>query len=84
MNKQDEEAKEKEEKKKTSLKDVTIEKNTDEEEDEDDIVDSVRPFLMGKVAAVVNEKKSAKAIVDEMVTDAAQELTKGYSLVAKI
>jgi hypothetical protein len=33
-------------------------------------MDNARPFLMGKAAAVVNEKKSAKAVVDELVTDA--------------
>ena len=40
-------------------------------------MDNARPFLMGKAAAVVNERKSAKAIVDEMVKDAAQLLKKG-------
>jgi hypothetical protein len=39
---------------------------------------------MGKVAAVVNEKKSAKAIVDELVTDAAALLQKGNKMVAKL
>lgn len=37
---------------------------------DDDFIDNARPFLMGKAAAVVNEKKSAKAIVDEMVQQA--------------
>jgi hypothetical protein len=32
---------------------------------------------MGKAAAVVNEKKSAKAIVDEMVNDAVSWLQTG-------
>ena len=36
---------------------------------------------MGKAAAVVNERKSAKAIVDEMVGDAVQWLGRGGSLV---
>lgn len=39
---------------------------------------------MGKVAAVVNEKKSAKAIVDELVGDAAVLLQKGNKMVAKL
>merc|ERR1712072_1137780 len=34
---------------------------------DDDTMDNARPFLMGKAAAVTNERKSAKAIVDEMV-----------------
>ena len=44
-------------------------------------MDSARPFLMGKAAAVVNEKKSAKAIVDEMVGDAVAWLAKGQKMV---
>ncbi|KAK2737722.1 hypothetical protein FQN55_000937 [Onygenales sp. PD_40] len=51
---------------------------------DDDILDNARPFLMGKVAAVVNEKKSAKAIVDELVGDAVQWLQKGNKMIAKL
>ncbi|KAF3388879.1 putative nitronate monooxygenase [Penicillium rolfsii] len=51
---------------------------------DDETLDNARPFLMGKVAAVVNEKKSAKAIVDELVTDAAALLKKGNQMVAKL
>lgn len=40
-----------------------------------------RPFLMGKAAAVVNEKKSARVIIDEMVGDAVSELRKGNALI---
>ena len=47
----------------------------------DEMMDQARPFLMGKAAAVVNEKKSAKVIVDEMVNDAVAWLAKGNSLV---
>lgn len=43
-------------------------------------MDNARPFLMGKAAAVVNEKKSAKAIVDEMVGGAVDWLGKGQTL----
>ena len=46
-------------------------------------MDQARPFLMGKAAAVVNEKKSAKEIVDEMVGDAVQWLGRGDSMVVK-
>jgi NAD(P)H-dependent flavin oxidoreductase YrpB (nitropropane dioxygenase family) len=47
---------------------------------DDDTLDNARPFLMGKAAAVVNEKKSAKAIVDELVGDAVKWLqtTNGF------
>lgn len=48
---------------------------------DDETMDNARPFLMGKAAAVVNERKSAKAIVDEMVTDAVAWLGKGGAMV---
>ena len=48
---------------------------------DDETMDSARPFLMGKAAAVVNEKKSAKAIVDEMVGDAVRQLARGQGMV---
>lgn len=51
---------------------------------DDDMMDNARPFLMGKVAAVVDEKKSAKAIVDELVTDAAALMKKGHQMLAKL
>ena len=37
---------------------------------DDETMDNARPFLMGKVAAVVNDKLTAKEIVDEMVSGA--------------
>lgn len=51
---------------------------------DDETMDNARPFLMGKAAAVVNEKKSAKAVVDEMVGDAVSWLQKGNKLIAKL
>jgi len=36
---------------------------------------------MGKAAAVVNEKKSAKAVVDELVGDAVKWIHTGESLI---
>ena len=48
---------------------------------DDDTMDNARPFLMGKVAAVVNEKKSAKEIVDGMVTEAVEMIGKMNSAV---
>ncbi|KAH0548614.1 hypothetical protein GP486_007841, partial [Trichoglossum hirsutum] len=54
------------------------------DEVDDDTLDNARPFLIGKVAAVVNEKKPAKAIVDEMVSDAVVWLRKGNQMIAKL
>lgn len=51
---------------------------------DDDTLDNARPFLMGKVAAVVNQKKSAKAIVDEMVSEASSVMQQGHKMLAKL
>ncbi|KAH8765139.1 hypothetical protein BGZ57DRAFT_943514 [Hyaloscypha finlandica] len=51
---------------------------------DNETIDNARPFLMGKAAAVVNEKKSAKAVVDELVTDAVAWIHKGEKMVAKL
>ncbi|THW18659.1 NPD-domain-containing protein [Aureobasidium pullulans] len=48
---------------------------------DDDTMDNARPFLMGKAAAVVNERQSAKQIVDEMVGDAVTWIGKGNSAI---
>lgn len=48
---------------------------------DDDTMDAARPWLMGKVAAVVNEKKPAKAIVDEMIAEALVQLKQVQSYV---
>lgn len=37
---------------------------------DDETMDNARPFLMGKVAAVVNDKLTAKEIIDDMVSGA--------------
>jgi NAD(P)H-dependent flavin oxidoreductase YrpB (nitropropane dioxygenase family) len=47
----------------------------DDDEDED-VLDRFRPWLMGKCAAVCNEQKSAKEVVDEFVNDAVEWLGK--------
>lgn len=47
-------------------------------------MDSARPHLMGKAAAMVNEKKSAKALVDELVGDAVKTIQTSYKLTAKL
>jgi hypothetical protein len=44
-------------------------------------MDNARPFLMGKAAAVVDEKKSAREIVDEMVGGAVEWMAKGNAMV---
>lgn len=49
--------------------------------DLDEVMDQFRPFLMGKCAAVCNDKKTAKEIVDEFVNDATAALQKGSQLV---
>ena len=48
---------------------------------DDETMDNARPFLMGKVAAVVNEKKTAKEIIDEMVSGAVEWISKMNSAV---
>jgi hypothetical protein len=42
------------------------------------------PFLMGKVAAVVQEKKPAKDIVDEMVGEAARRIQAGSAMLTQL
>ncbi|KAI1498731.1 2-nitropropane dioxygenase [Biscogniauxia marginata] len=54
------------------------------EDDMDDLMDQFRPYLMGKCAALVNEQKSAKAVVDEFITDAVAALDQGTKMVAKL
>ncbi|KAI1461564.1 NPD-domain-containing protein [Annulohypoxylon moriforme] len=53
-------------------------------EDLDDVMDQFRPFLMGQCAALVTENKSAKAVVDEFITDAAAALSEGQKMTAKL
>lgn len=54
------------------------------EEDVDDLMDQFRPYLMGKCAALVNEQKSAKAVVDEFIEDATAMLNQGTKMVSKL
>jgi len=51
---------------------------------DDETMDNSRPFLMGKVAAVVNDKLPAKVIVDQMVEEAVVQLKKSQTLLAKL
>jgi NAD(P)H-dependent flavin oxidoreductase YrpB (nitropropane dioxygenase family) len=48
---------------------------------DDETMDNARPFLMGKVAAVVNEKKPAREIIDEMVGGAVEWIGKMNSCI---
>ena len=48
---------------------------------DDDTMDNARPFLMGKAAAVVNERKPAKEIVDELVSDGVKALQNGNAII---
>ncbi|EJT74667.1 oxidoreductase 2-nitropropane dioxygenase [Gaeumannomyces tritici R3-111a-1] len=54
---------------------------SEEDVDIDELMDQFRPFLMGKCAAVCNEDKSAKEVVDEFVNDAAEVLAQGAGYV---
>ena len=58
--------------------------SNNDEDDGDDPLDKFRPYLMGKAAAVVNEQKSAKAVVDEFITDAVAWIQKGNKMIAKL
>ena len=62
-------------------KGLDIGKAAGEEVDIDELLDQFRPFLMGKAAAVCNEQKSAKEIVDEFVNDAVASIQRGNSLI---
>ncbi|KAK3686412.1 hypothetical protein LTR37_019843 [Vermiconidia calcicola] len=51
---------------------------------DDETMDNARPFLMGKVAAVVNDNLTAKEIIDDMVSGAVEWIQKCNSaIVAK-
>ncbi|KAK1836960.1 2-nitropropane dioxygenase [Podospora conica] len=49
--------------------------------DPEDMLDEYRPFLMGQCAAVCNDKKPAKQIVDEFISDAVKVIQTGSSYV---
>jgi NAD(P)H-dependent flavin oxidoreductase YrpB (nitropropane dioxygenase family) len=53
----------------------------DDDGDIEDKLDEFRPYLMGKCAAVCNEKKPAKGIVDEFVNDAVKWMQNGNSYI---
>ncbi|KAL6884001.1 2-nitropropane dioxygenase [Trichoderma longibrachiatum] len=57
-----------------------IKTSASDDDEDDDPLEQFRPFLMGKAAAVVNEQKPAKAVVDEFVSDAVAWLRKGNSM----
>lgn len=59
-------------------------KDGGDDDEEEDFLDKYRPYLMGKCAAVVNELKPAKAVVDEFVDDAVAWMQKGNKMIAKL
>lgn len=61
-----------------------IKTSSGEDDEDDDPLEQFRPFLMGKCAAVVNEQKSAKGVVDEFVDDAVAWLEKGSRMISKL
>lgn len=48
---------------------------------DDETMDNARPFLMGKAAAVVNDKKPARQIVDELVGGAVEWISRNNSCI---
>ena len=46
---------------------------------DDETMDNARPFLMGKASAVVNDRLSAKQIIDDMVQGAVSEFNKAQT-----
>ena len=48
---------------------------------DDDTLDNARPFLMGKAAAVTNDKLPAKVIVDDMVKGAVDWMKTGNGMI---
>ncbi|KAJ6444576.1 oxidoreductase [Purpureocillium lavendulum] len=57
---------------------------SEDDEDFDDPLEQFRPFLMGKCAAVCNETKPAKEVVDEFVNDAVSWIQTGNKMIAKL
>lgn len=51
---------------------------------DDETMDNARPWLMGKAAAAIDNKISARALVDELVGDAVKCISQGGKLVAKL
>jgi NAD(P)H-dependent flavin oxidoreductase YrpB (nitropropane dioxygenase family) len=51
---------------------------------DDEVAENEFPVIMGKVAGVLGEIQSARAIVDEMVEDAVVELRRGERMISKL
>jgi NAD(P)H-dependent flavin oxidoreductase YrpB (nitropropane dioxygenase family) len=62
-------------------KGLQVAKGEDGEIDIDEVLDQFRPMLMGKCAAVCNEKKPAKEVVDEFINDAVKAMQAGNSMI---
>jgi len=57
---------------------------SDDDEDDDDTLLKLRPWLMCECAAVVNEQKSAKEVIDEFVNDAVAQIERGQRMCSKL
>ncbi|KAK4087602.1 hypothetical protein Purlil1_8192 [Purpureocillium lilacinum] len=57
---------------------------SEDDDDFDDPLEQFRPYLMGKCAAVCNETKPAKEVVDEFVNDAVSWIQTGNKMIAKL
>lgn len=49
-------------------------------DDDDEIMDNLHPFLMGVVAGMITKRSTAREIIDEMVTGAFECLREGNAL----
>jgi hypothetical protein len=56
---------------------LPVQHDADEHPDDEEVLENLHPFLMGIVAGVVNQKSSAREIVDEFVDVAAERLRSG-------
>ncbi|KAF9884684.1 hypothetical protein FE257_001377 [Aspergillus nanangensis] len=77
-----------EESRKHEIKDLTsrgilpTQYDADQHPDDEEILDNLHPFLMGKAAASIRQIIPAKEIVDELVSEAAQRLGKLSKMVS--
>lgn len=63
---------------------IAIQNDLKTKPDDDEVLENVHPFPMGKVAGMVNEILPAKQIVDDMVEEACMLLTSGQKMVSKM
>lgn len=56
---------------------LPAEYDAEKRKDDDEIMDNIHPYLMGVGAGMINQRNTAREIVDEMVNDAAERLASG-------